>query len=88
MFFSGCSTNYCATLRLQTEKKALSYNLMFHLPEFISQQITISRAIFHFRNYAVKNNYKNSEKFIIKNLDKFYEQIMDFTGYYNDKYYR
>ena len=25
---------------------------------------------------------------MIKNLDKFYEQIMDFTGYYNDKYYR
>ena len=55
MFFSGCSTNYCATLRLQIEKITLSYNLMFHLPEFISQQITISRAIFHFRNYAVKN---------------------------------
>ena len=36
----------------------------------------------------IKNVSKNSEKFMIKNLDKFYEQIMDFTGYYNDKYYR
>ena len=35
----------------------------------------------------LKNVSKNSEKFMIKNLDKFYEQIMDFTGYYNDKYY-
>ena len=36
----------------------------------------------------IKNVSKNSEKFMIKNLDKFYEQIMDFAGYYNDKYYR
>ena len=41
-----------------------------------------------FYNLVLKNVSKNSEKFMIKNLDKFYEQIMDFTGYYNDKYYR
>ena len=41
-----------------------------------------------FYNSVLKNVSKNSEKFMIKNLDKFYEQIMDFTGYYNDKYYR
>ena len=41
-----------------------------------------------FYNLVLKNVSKNSEKFMIKNLDKFYEQIMDFTGYYNDIYYR
>ena len=41
-----------------------------------------------FYNLVLKNVSKNSEKFTIKNLDKFYEQIMDFAGYYNDKYYR
>lgn len=41
-----------------------------------------------FYNLVLKNVSKNSEKFMIKNLDKFYEQIMDFAGYYNDKYYR
>lgn len=40
-----------------------------------------------FYNLVFKNVSKNSEKFMIKNLDTFYEKIMNFTGYYNDKYY-
>ena len=41
-----------------------------------------------FSNLVLKNVSKKSEKFMLKQLDKFYNNIMDFTGYYNDKYYR
>ena len=41
-----------------------------------------------FSNLVLKNVSKKSEKFMLKQLDKFYNNIMDFTGHYNDKYYR
>lgn len=42
----------------------------------------------NFSNLVLKNVSKKSEKFMLKQLDKFYDQMMDFTGYYNDKYYK
>lgn len=41
-----------------------------------------------FPNLVLKNISKKCEKFMLKQLDKFYNNIIDFTVRYNDKYYR
>lgn len=41
-----------------------------------------------FENLILKNISKKDYNYVSKKLDEFYNQIMEFTGYYNDKYYK
>ena len=41
-----------------------------------------------FHDQILRNVCKKNYNYVSKRLDKFYGQIMDFNGYYNDKYYK